>query len=87
MGWWDKLPGRSNERLDNAVYARGMFWSRGAYARTEDEWRALFEARAERPEAVLPLFEMVEIAPVQAAETAENPNPGRNAWHSSRRKL
>lgn len=87
VGWWDKLPGRANERLDNAVYARGMFWSRGAYSRTEEEWRAMFEARAQRPEAVLPLFEAVEIPIIQAAEPAANPGGSRNAWHSSRRKL
>lgn len=87
VGWWDRLPGRANERLDNAVYARGMFWSRGAYARTEEEWRAMFEARAERPEAVLPLFEAVEIPTIQVAEPAANPGASRNAWHSSRRKL
>lgn len=87
VGHWDKLPGRSNERLDNAIYARGMFWSRGAYTRTEDEWRALFEARAERPEAVLPLFDAVEIPMVMPAEPASNPGPTNNAWHSSRRKL
>ncbi|WP_426019009.1 terminase gpA endonuclease subunit [Brevundimonas sp. DWR2-3-1b1] len=87
VGHWDKLPGRSNERLDNAIYARGMFWSRGAYTRTEDEWRALFEARAERPESVLPLFDAVEIPMVTPAEPASNPGPTKNAWHSSRRKL
>lgn len=87
VGHWDKLPGRSNERLDNAVYARGMFWSRGAYTRTEEEWRAMFEARAERPEAILPLFEAVDIPTIKAAEPAENPSATRSGWHSSRRKL
>lgn len=85
-GWWDKLPGRSNERLDNAIYARAMFWSRGAYSRTEEEWRALFEARAVRPEVVLPLFSW-DMPVVPEAAPAENPGVDRNAWHTSRKGL
>lgn len=86
-GWWEKLSGRSNERLDNAVYARAMLWARGAYTRTETEWRALFEARATRPEAILPLFAAVEIPAIPAAEPAANPGGQATGWHASRKGL
>ena len=32
-GWWERIPGQANERLDLAVYARALFWRRGAFTR------------------------------------------------------
>lgn len=88
-GWWERIPGQANERLDLAVYARALAWYRGAFRRTAEEWQMLFEARAARPEAVLPLFEHMSAAPPQVPEarTAENPGNERRGWHDSRSKL
>jgi phage terminase large subunit GpA-like protein len=80
-GTWERLPGVANERLDLAVYARGLAWFRGAYARTPAEWQALFQSRAARQESPLPLFAAAETPkPVPEAETAANPEPETNPW-------
>ncbi len=81
-GTWERVPGQSNERLDLAVYARGLAWSRGAFTRSPAEWQSLFEARAQRPESVLPLFDHAEIPQVPAAATAENPGGAKRTWFS-----
>lgn len=75
LGDWNRMAGRPNERLDNAVYARALFWWRGAFKRTPDEWRALFDARAKTPEDPLPLFTAAEIS-APAAQPTTAPNPG-----------
>ena len=77
-GWWERLPGQANERLDLAVYARSLAWSRGAFTRTPAEWQAMFEARARTPAAALPLFaDPTAMQPTAAAQTAPNPgDPG-----------
>lgn len=92
-GWWERIPGQANERLDLAVYARGLFWFLGAFRRSPAEWQTLFEKRAKRPEDVLPLFEThiddqaEEAQPVPAARTADNPGAEKRGWHSTRSKL
>jgi phage terminase large subunit GpA-like protein len=81
-GWWERIPGQANERLDLAVYARALAWSHGVFTRTQAEWQALFETRAATPEAVLPLFaasEQPRVA-IAAAQPAENPSPDANPW-------
>jgi phage terminase large subunit GpA-like protein len=85
-GYWERLPGQSNERLDLAVYARALAWYRGAFTRTAAEWQALFEARARQPEATLPLFAAMETPkPVPQAETAPNPGAEENGWFVRRK--
>jgi phage terminase large subunit GpA-like protein len=80
-GAWERLPGVSNERLDLAVYARGLAWFRGAYAPTAPEWQALFQSRAARQEAVLPLLEAAETPKlVPEAAMSANPGPEVNLW-------
>ena len=84
-GWWERIAGQANERLDLAVYARALAWMRGAFTRTPAEWQALFESRAARPDAVLPLFAAAETPKaVPEAETAANPEPGGNPWALAR---
>lgn len=80
-GQWDRLPGVANERLDCAVYARALAWFRGAFTRTGAEWQTLFQLRAARPEAALPLFALADTpSAVPEAKTAVNPEPGGNPW-------
>jgi len=87
-GWWDRIPGQANERLDTAVYARALAWRRGAFTRTPAEWQALFQARAKAPGAELPLFKAAETQmPTPVAEPAANPGAGRVSWFADRSKV
>jgi phage terminase large subunit GpA-like protein len=88
-GWWERLPGQANERLDLAVYARALAWSRGAFVRTPAEWQALFAARARTPEMSLPLFAAAETPPaIPKAEVAANPgNDTKRDFFAARKGL
>ena len=80
-GYWERLPGVSNERFDLAVYARGLAWFRGCYTRTVAEWQAMFAARAARPAETMPLFAAIPMpAETPKAATAENPGPSGRTW-------
>lgn len=87
-GWWERIAGQANERLDLAVYARGLAWWRGAFTRTPAEWQAMFAARAKMPDQPLPLFAEIA-APVAVPEAATAPNPGgeRRSLFAKRTKL
>ncbi len=76
-GEWHRIPGQPNERLDCAVYARALFWKRGAYTRTEAEWQALMQSRLKTPQADLPLFEAAE----KPAPLPENPGTPKINWY------
>lgn len=89
LGDWNRIAGRANERLDTAHYARALFWWRGAFKRTPEEWRALFDMRAKTPEALLPLFAAVDMPRVAVAPELV-PNPGgkpRSSLFSGRTQI
>lgn len=87
-GWWERIPGQANERLDLAVYARALAWKRGAFTRTPAEWQALFEKRARIPVSDLPLFAAADMPkPMPVAETPINPGNERKSLYGSRKKL
>ncbi len=80
-GWWERIAGQANERLDLAVYARALAWNGGVFTRTAAEWQALFESRAATPQSSLPLFAAAEQPkPSPQGEPAANPKPAGNRW-------
>ncbi|MCR6657993.1 MAG: phage terminase large subunit family protein [Asticcacaulis sp.] len=83
-GWWDRIPGQANERLDCAVYAYALAWSYGVFSRTPAEWQARFAARLKTPEPDLPLFAAAEM-PVAPA-LPENPGNARKSFFKHRSK-
>ncbi len=87
-GWWERIGGQANERLDLAVYARALAWSRGVYKRTPAEWQALFASRARTPESTMPLFAAAEAPPaIPQAETAPNPGNVKRDFFGARKGL
>lgn len=84
-GWWERLPGQANERLDLAVYARALAWSLGVYARTPAEWQARYEARLKTPESDMPLFAVLD-KPLPTAKTPDNPGSERRSPFAARMK-
>lgn len=86
-GWWERLAGQANERLDLAVYARALAWYLGCDRRTPAEWQDLFQKRLKRPEDQLPLFALNELPPPPEVKTAENPGGERKSLLSGRTKL
>ena len=79
-GEWHRIPGQPNEQLDLAVYARAMFWKRGAYNRSPAEWQALMQSRLKTPQADLPLFD--HVAPMPVVEPPANPGNEKRSWYS-----
>jgi phage terminase large subunit GpA-like protein len=87
-GWWDRLPGQANERLDLAVYARALAWKLGCETRTPAEWQELLHKRLKQPEAELPLFAAADFSkPLPVPTTAENPGLKPKSLFSGRTKL
>lgn len=83
-GWWERIPGQANERLDLAVYARALAWKRGVFTRTAAEWHALMQSRLRTPETDMPLF---ETTPAPPPEPITAPNPGNTSlnWFANRK--
>ena len=84
-GWWERIPGQANERLDLAVYAYALAWSNGVFSRTPAEWQARIAARLKTPESDMPLFAAIEM-PVAPA-LPENPGNQRKSFFKHRSKV